>query len=139
MKPHAEVGQVWPENGRVLVLGSFHGLAAGERTWQVTLVLREPRGPELAYPVTVSGQAFEASVPIADLVPSEAPEKGVWDLYLSADGTRLRVGRHLDDIRDKTSIMVFPAQLIPLDGGFMHVRPRYTVNENLSIDYWYGT
>ncbi|GAA5060814.1 hypothetical protein HNP84_008916 [Thermocatellispora tengchongensis] len=143
MKPHAEVEEIWPGDGRVRVLGLVHGLDAeggleslGE--WRAALVLREPAGPELDYPATVRGKRFELSVPIGDLIAPQAPDKGVWDLYLRAGDRRLRVGRRLDDIRDKASIMVFPAQLIPVDEGFVHVRPRYTVNENVSIDYWYG-
>jgi hypothetical protein len=136
LNAHAEVEEIWPEEGRVRVLGFVHGLDVAADGWQVVLALREPRGPELTYPAMVSGQAFEVSVPVADLVAPQAPEKGVWDVHLATGQVRLRVGRRLDDIRDKSTIMVFPAQLVPINDGFTHVRPRYTVNENLSIDYW---
>lgn len=142
MKPHAEVEQVWPEEGQVRVLGFLHGLddpGRGGSGWQAVLVLREPRGPELTYPATVKGVSFELSVPITDLVAPEAPGGGVWDLYLRSGDRRLRVGRRLDDIRDKSSIMVFPKQEIQTDDGPVQVRPRYTINENLSIDYWCGS
>ncbi|SDR27158.1 hypothetical protein [Thermostaphylospora chromogena] len=144
MKPHAEVEQVWPEGGRIRVLGRLHGLdglprdAASGDGWQAVLLLREPRGPQLVYPVPVVDRSFELTVPIADLIVPQAPARGCWDLYLSHGETRLRVGRHLDDIRNKASIMVYPEQLIPDDERLIHVRPRYTINENLSIDYWSG-
>lgn len=140
MKPHAEVEQVWPEGGRVRVLGYLHGpddLPQGDG-WQAVLLLREPPGPQLVYPAAVTGRSFELTVPIADLIVPQAPAKGCWDLYLRHGETRLRVGRRLDDIRDKASIMVYPEQLIPDDERLIHVRPRYTINENLSIDYWSG-
>ncbi|RBQ14575.1 hypothetical protein DP939_39760 [Spongiactinospora rosea] len=134
---HAEVEQVWPENGEIRVLGRLHGLtaAAPQEGWLVQCALREPRGLCLEHPASVSGEAFEAVVPIAALAPPEAPGKGVWDVHLVNGGERLRVGRRLDDIRAKNTIMIYPAQTFPAGGGQVEVRPRYTVHENLSIDY----
>ncbi|MFI0421929.1 hypothetical protein [Spongiactinospora sp. 9N601] len=135
--PHAEVEQVWPEDGEIRVLGHLHGLtaAAPQQGWLVQCALRGPRGLSLEHPASVSGETFEAVVPIAALAPPEAPGKGVWDLYLVHGGERLRVGRRLDDIRAKNTIMIYPAQTFPADGGRVEVRPRYTVHENLSVDY----
>ncbi|MDF5752021.1 hypothetical protein [Spongiactinospora sp. TRM90649] len=135
--PHAEVERIWPEEGDIRVLGRLHGLPgeAPQEGWRVTLTLREPRGPKAEWPAVVSGLDFEAVVPISGLAAPESPEKGVWDVHLTAGDTRLRVGRRLDDIRDKATIMIYPAQTFESAAGPVEVRPRYTVNENLSIDY----
>lgn len=80
---------------------------------------------------------FEVTFPVAELVPAGLSGPQKWDLHLAmARGTaesRLRAGRHLDDIRSKKNIMVFPAQYATRDGIRARLRPFYTVNNNLSV------
>ncbi len=70
---HAEVEQVWPRDGRVLVIGRIVGTA-----------------------------------------PTP-------------------LGRHLDDIPDKKTVMTFPAQTGEARTGAVSVKPYYTVMQNLSL------
>ncbi|WP_174248296.1 hypothetical protein [Streptomyces hoynatensis] len=95
-------------------------------------------GP-LRYPVTLDGREFDAWLPVADLVPARLADPVTWDLWLappeSAGGRpRLRVGRVLDDIRNKKSIMVFPGQRVSAGTLTAVVRPYYTIKDNLSVE-----
>lgn len=155
---HAELAEVWPRDGHIRLLGQVHrpeaeGRAtAGARpgadgAWRLRLVLREgesaPRAAagELEYDLTrlAPDGHFEASFPVADLVPDGLPLPATWDVYLHPPASGepgaapLRVGRRLDDIRDKKRIMLFPAQPVSGAAGSALVRPYYTVKENLSV------
>ncbi|WP_067172111.1 hypothetical protein [Microtetraspora niveoalba] len=102
----------------------------------------EARAQEVHAGAALDGHAFDASVPIGDLVPAHGSLTGVWDAYLvvRAGGRerRLRMGRVLDDIPDKTKVMIFPAQAVPADDRLLLVRPRYTIRNNLSVDVEWG-
>ncbi|MCC5579368.1 hypothetical protein IMZ11_27430 [Microtetraspora sp. AC03309] len=139
MTPHAEVEQVWPRDGRVRIVGRVHGIDPDPGACRLILVLREHKEQEVHAEAELDGHGFDVSVPIGDLVPAYGPLTGVWDAYLAvwrAGGERrLRVGRLLDDIPDKNKVMVFPAQAVPVDDRRVLVRPRYTVRNNLSVDY----
>lgn len=135
MKALAEIDQVWPRDGHVRLVGRLHEMTPQGRG-TLLLLLRDGEARR-AYPVPLAGAAFDVRFPVEELVPPQAPAEWTWDLYLEVDGERLRLGRHLDDIRDKSTIMVFPAQsFVAEDGATVGVRPRYTVKENLSIDGW---
>ncbi|GAA4891339.1 hypothetical protein [Streptomonospora salina] len=150
-EPCAEVGEVWPRDGRIRIVGDFHGLADPESgRWYL---LSAVRGTDIRvhHELKVEGGRFEVSVPLADFVPvdpghSPSGDGMKWDLYAvpedrpdsDAEG-RMRLGRRLDDIRDKKKVMVFPAQEVEDDGVRMRVRPVYTAREDLSIDCTPGT
>ncbi|MFD0774781.1 hypothetical protein ACFQZ2_12655 [Streptomonospora algeriensis] len=148
----AEVAQVWPRDGRVRIVGDFHGDAGSESgPWHLLSVAR---GTDIRrqHEFEVEGGRFDVSVPLEDFLPVDpdhAPAGGdklKWDLYAApedrlgqgADGW-LRLGRRLDDIRNKKKIMVFPAQEVEEDGVRMTVQPVYTVHEDLTIDCTPGT
>ncbi|GGY04919.1 hypothetical protein GCM10010358_68000 [Streptomyces minutiscleroticus] len=137
MKPHAEMDEVWPRDGRIRLVGRFHGLtgpAAGG--WELLLVRRDDTGRSLSHPVRVRGGRFEGELPVTDLAAAGTAGTAAvaeWDVHLTDGTVRLRAGRRLDDIRGKKKIMVFPEQSVPEAGGF-RVRPYYTVKDNLSLE-----
>ncbi|WP_208883961.1 hypothetical protein [Streptomyces armeniacus] len=138
MKPHAEIQQVWPRDGRIRFVGELHGhTPAGTGVWQLLLVLRNQGGEQLRYDAPLDGVRFDASLPVDDLALDGLPA-ATWDLHLSSGPgpgeLRLRAGRHLDDIKGKKKIMVYPAQSVTSDEDATVVRPFYTVNDNLSVE-----
>jgi hypothetical protein len=133
---HAEVHQVWPRDGAVRVVGDIvagPGAPAGE--WRLLFVLRDRVERELAYPAPLDGSRFDVSLPVEDLVPPSVPAR--WDIYLTAPTgsgrARLRAGRHLDDVKGKKNIMVYPSQKAVRGGRAVLVRPYYTIKDNLSV------
>ncbi|MGW7355019.1 hypothetical protein [Streptomyces sp. NPDC054784] len=139
MSPHAEIERVWPRDGRIRLVGALHGHAPGgaAESWQLLLVRRDHGDERLRYDAPLDGARFDASLPVDDLA-LDGPPSAVWDLYLSSGPgpgeLRLRAGRHLDDIRGKKKIMVFPAQSVTTDEYGTVVRPFYTVSDNLSVE-----
>lgn len=139
MRAHAEVAQVWTRDGRIRVVGRVHDRSATyEGPWRLLLALRGETRRHHYVDANIEGAVFDATVPVDALVPGSLSEPVKWDLHLVADtgpkGTRLRVGKHLDDIRGKKKIMVFPAQQVALGNDAVEVRPLYTVKDNLSIE-----
>ncbi|MFD3374538.1 MULTISPECIES: hypothetical protein [unclassified Streptomyces] len=143
MKPHAEIAEVWPRDGRVRLVGHIHGHPA-EGEWRLLLTLRSHAEQRLDYPAQVKGDRFEGELPVADLAAAtgtaDTAEAGIgaragieveeWDIHLTDGEVELRAGRRLDDIHGKKKIMVFPEQRVR---GF-GVRPYYTVKDNLSLE-----
>ncbi|MEW2568245.1 hypothetical protein [Streptomyces sp. NPDC047070] len=129
MKPHAEIAEVWPRDGRVRLVGRIHGRPA-EGDWRLLLTRRGHFDRPLDYPATVKGDRFEGELPIADLVTQDPAGIEEWDIHLTDGETRLRAGRQLDDIHGKKKIMVFPEQRV----RGLRVRPYYTVKDNLSLE-----
>ncbi|MGW3422107.1 hypothetical protein [Streptomyces phaeochromogenes] len=146
MKPHAEITEVWPRDGRVRLVGHIHGHPA-EGEWRLLLTRRSHAEQRLDYPAQVKGDRFEGELPVADLAAATdtaEAELGVgveigvgvgvgveeWDIHLTDGEVELRAGRRLDDIHGKKKIMVFPEQRVRGIG----VRPYYTVKDNLSLE-----
>lgn len=133
MRPHAEVEEVWPRDGRIRLVGRIHGRPAESADgWRLLLVLRGT-DRRLRYRACVKGDRFESELPISDLAGRDAEAGGEveeWDIHLTDGEAELRVGRQLDDIRGKKKIMVFPEQRV---SGWS-VRPYYTVKDNLSLE-----
>jgi hypothetical protein len=165
---HAEVDQVWAQDGRIRIIGSLHGLSAepdgrtteparqptaeqpaepADMPWQLRLVPREDKKQSISYPASFADGRFDASFPVGDLALDGLPAHCRWDIYLTADTedgeTRLRAGRHLDDLQDKRKVFVFPAQRVD-DGdsdtdsrsgkSALSVKPYYTIKDNLSVE-----
>ncbi|MEU0645277.1 hypothetical protein [Streptomyces umbrinus] len=140
MKPHAEITEVWPRDGRVRLVGHIHGHPA-EGEWRLLLTRRSHAEQRLDYPAQVKGDRFEGELPVADLAAATdtaetdiGVEDGAgveeWDIHLTDGEVELRAGRRLDDIHGKKKIMVFPEQRVRGIG----VRPYYTVKDNLSLE-----
>lgn len=142
MKPHAEIAEVWPRDGRVRLVGHIHGHPA-EGQWRLLLTRRSHAEQRLDYPAQVKGDRFEGELPVADLATATGTAEaeigtgalvGVeveeWDIHLTDGQVELRAGRRLDDIHGKKKIMVFPEQRVRGIG----VRPYYTVKDNLSLE-----
>ncbi|MEU5296607.1 hypothetical protein [Streptomyces umbrinus] len=140
MKPHAEIAEVWPRDGRVRLVGHIHGHPA-EGEWRLLLTRRSHAEQRLDYPAQVKGDRFEGELPVADLAAATdtaetdiGVEDGAgveeWDIHLTDGEVELRAGRRLDDIHGKKKIMVFPEQRVRGIG----VRPYYTVKDNLSLE-----
>ncbi|MGI3222918.1 hypothetical protein ACRJ4B_01900 [Streptomyces sp. GTA36] len=140
MKPHAEIAEVWPRDGRVRLVGHIHGHPA-EGQWRLLLTRRSHAEQRLDYPAQVKGDRFEGELPVADLAAATdtaetdiGVEDGAgveeWDIHLTDGEVKLRAGRRLDDIHGKKKIMVFPEQRVRGIG----VRPYYTVKDNLSLE-----
>ncbi|WP_067279323.1 hypothetical protein [Streptomyces jeddahensis] len=135
MKPHAEIEEVWPRDGRIRVVGRLHGRRGdGGRDWQLLLVRRSSTREQLRYGARVEGDRFESEVPVADLAAYDPAGIEQWDLHFTDGEVKLRAGRQLDDIRGKKNIMVFPAQRVPAARGTLTVQPYYTVQDNLSLE-----
>lgn len=137
MKPHAEIDEVWPRDGRIGLIGRVHGRDSGTADWQLVLTLRGHERYRLRYGARTDGDAFQVSVPVDDLA-LDGLHRATWDLHLATttggDEELLRVGRHLDDIRDKKKIYIFPAQSVASDEDATMVRPVYTERDNLSVE-----
>ncbi|MBO1335626.1 hypothetical protein [Streptomyces sp. VRA16 Mangrove soil] len=134
MKPHAEVEQVWPRDGRIKVVGRLHGVdTVADRGWRLTLTRRTRTDHVLRYDAELDGEQFAGEWKVADLAAYDGfKDTDQWDLHLT-DGThKLRVGRKLDDISGKKAIMVYPVQHVP--GADFGVKPYFTVEDNLSLE-----
>ncbi|GAA2393663.1 hypothetical protein GCM10010420_18230 [Streptomyces glaucosporus] len=135
--PHAEVGEIWPEDGGVTVRGRLYGapLASGAR---LEARPRRAAGPVVTGPVDpAEGPGFTARLEYGDLA-REREAGDDWELWLrpGADAEPVRVARILDDIADKQKIVRYPAR--PAgggkegDGGLL-ARPYYTGANDLSV------
>ncbi|WP_165956163.1 hypothetical protein [Streptomyces hainanensis] len=142
MRGHAELARVWPRDGRLRLVGRLHDHAPEPATadgWTLRVARRGAVGePALRYPAPLDGAAFDSSLPVADLVPADTFEPpALWDVWLAppgATGAGLRVGRLLDDIRNKKTVMVFPGQRVTRGELTLLVRPYYTIKDNLSVE-----
>ncbi|GAA3820763.1 hypothetical protein GCM10023083_62600 [Streptomyces phyllanthi] len=132
MKPHAEIEEIWPRDGRIRLVGRIHGLprddAAGD--WRLVLTRRAHADRRLRYDARLKGDRFESELPIDDLAAPDYAAVEEWDIHLTDGRAQLRAGRHLDDIRGKKKILVYPEQRT----GNLGVRPYYTVKDNLSLE-----
>ncbi|MFD5734210.1 hypothetical protein ACFWIY_15430 [Streptomyces sioyaensis] len=126
----AEVEEVWPRDGQILIRGMVAGGGSRE---DGTLVVRsrESTGSELRLPTAGAGSRFEASIGLDELAAACSGAEQTWDLHLKLPGRAemLRLGRHLDDIVGKKKIFTYPAQAV----AGMWIEPYYTVKDNLSI------
>lgn len=90
------------------------------------------------------GPRFDARIPLTELAAATAGREETWDLYLSCGGAGgahgadrpygappepLRLGRHLDDVRGKKHIFVYPSQT----AAGLRIEPFYTIRDNVSV------
>lgn len=137
--PHAEIGQVWPRDGYIRLVGSIAGLTTDRPPASATLalVVRGDEQVELRIPATLTAWAFDVAVDIHHLAATcpTTSAKLIWDVFLDAAGVahRLRVGRHLDGIQKKKTVITFPPQTAATAGRPITVTPYYTEWNNLSL------
>ncbi|MEE4423514.1 hypothetical protein [Streptomyces bugieae] len=126
----AEVEEVWPRDGQVLIRGRVAGGPSGE-DGKLVVRSRESTGNELRLPTASGGSRFEASIGLDELAAACSGAEQTWDLHLKLPGRAdmLRLGRHLDDIVGKKKIFTYPAQAV----AGLWIEPYYTVKDNLSI------
>ncbi|MER6154578.1 hypothetical protein ABT147_03435 [Streptomyces sp. NPDC001868] len=129
MRPHAEMAEVWPRDGRIRLVGRIHGVPAAG-TWQLVLTRRARAGHTLRYDADVKGDRFESALSVGDLAAADPAPVEEWDIHLTDGEVELRAGRHLDDVRGKKRIFVYPEQRT----GDLRVRPYYTIKDNLSLE-----
>ena len=128
----AEVRRVHVGERRLTVEGALPGAAADG---SARIVCRVRGGVDaLSAPATTSEDGFRAEVDLAALAAA-AGDVHVWDLYLEPGDGRpaLRLGAHLDDVREKKTAVVFPQRTLRRDGVERTVRPYYTEANDLSV------
>ncbi|WP_254409955.1 hypothetical protein [Streptomyces sp. AC495_CC817] len=129
VRPHAEIAEVWPRDGHIRLVGRIHGTPA-DGTWHLLLTRRARTGRTLRYAADVKGDRFETELPVGDLTAEDYAPVEEWDVHLTDGEVELRAGRHLDDVRGKKKIFVYPEQR----AGDLRVRPYFTIKDNLSLE-----
>ncbi|UGS36180.1 glycosyltransferase family 4 protein [Capillimicrobium parvum] len=124
---HAELEQLRVDGSAFAIEGALAGVGDPAEGARIVARRRGGGAAEVVAEATLGGDRFAARVEAAALAGGD----GVWDLWLElAPGARrLRVGRHLDGLRGKKDVVVYPA--VPLGAG--EARPYYTVEDNLSV------
>jgi glycosyltransferase involved in cell wall biosynthesis len=121
LAPHAEVERVVVEEARIVVSGRVAGVAPSARL----VAVASTSDAELAFPATLDGDRFSATLEIAPLARGDE----AWSLHLERSGERLRLGAHRDRIADKQHVFVFPRRVLDDHA----VRPHFTPANNLSV------
>jgi len=133
LEPHAEVVEVRVEEASVVIDGLLP--ANGAATYKGTCLVAQQRQTEseVTAPVTVEGARFCARIELSELIDA-GEEGGIWDLRLDAPGGgAFRIGAHLDDVRNKKDVFVYPARQLSRGDAEWRLRPYFTVENNLSI------
>ncbi|MFB6781793.1 hypothetical protein ACFCX0_31460 [Streptomyces sp. NPDC056352] len=128
----AEVDEVWPRDGQILLRLSLVGATAEKAV--LVLKARDGSRAEMRLPADEYGGRFQVRIPLETLAIACTAREWIWDLYLDcrdADTGEepLRVGRHWDDIPGTHKSFVYPAQR----SAGVRVEPYFTVKDNLSI------
>lgn len=131
---HAEVERVDVGDDDVRFLGTLVGVADASADAAV-VARRRSDGAEVRAPVQLDGPRFDARVAFATLPWRDEDKPEFWDLYLAlgADGDELRLGRHLDDVKNKRRAYVFPLRELELPAGSRRFRPFYGAGNDLFI------
>jgi glycosyltransferase involved in cell wall biosynthesis len=124
---HAEVERVDVEDDSFAITGTVR---TGEGDLELMATSRRDR-TELTWPVDRDGEAFSASVELADLV--RAGDSEVWDLRMAAADARLRLGAHFDGIFDKSAVIRYPARAALAGDTARRLRAYYTKQNRLSL------
>ena len=133
LAPHAEVLELVVEDEAVDVHGFLPRPPAESSVGARLAARRRGTDSEVSAPATVEGDRFSARLDLGDLLhPSN--ESDVWDLRLEVPGAgTLRLGAHLDDVRDKKNVLVYPPRTLSRESVERRLRPYFTVENNLSI------
>jgi glycosyltransferase involved in cell wall biosynthesis len=129
---HAELERAWVGERTVRLEGRLATPLVPGASACVACHSRE-HGDERRAPASISGDTFAAELDLA-LLARDAGDAEIWDLYLDVGGAgRLRVGTHLDDVANKTDVMVFPERRIRGAGVERDMRPYFTLDDNFAI------
>ena len=133
LAPHAEVLEIVVEDEAVAVRGFLPRPPAEPSDTARLVARRRSTGSEVYGSATVEEDRFSARLDLGELVDA-SDDSDVWDLRLEVSGAgTLRLGSHLDDVRDKKNVLVYPPRIVTRDGVERKLRPYYTVENNLSI------
>ncbi len=130
--PHAEAGEIGiaPEQGAMTVEGRLYGTRLGEGA----VAEARLRSGDAVHTVPVTGAdgAFVFTLPYAPIAEASGGADRWWDLWLrpAADAAATRISRILDDVWDKKSIFVYPAQATATS---QVAAPYYTGDNDLCI------
>ncbi|HET8537065.1 MAG TPA: glycosyltransferase family 4 protein [Solirubrobacteraceae bacterium] len=123
--PHAEVDRVDVGDDAI----AFRGVLVGAEANAGELIARRRSDDHtVSAPAQLERTTFLAELPFAELPHSDRAD--YWDLFIRlADGTQLRLGRHLDDLENKAHAVVFGWR----DIGGRRVRPFFGAGDHLYI------
>jgi hypothetical protein len=121
--PHAEVDRVDVGDDAI----AFRGVLVGAEANAGELIARRRSDDHtVSAPAQLERTTFLAELPFAELPHSDRAD--YWDLFIRlADGTQLRLGRHLDDLENKAHAVVFGWR----DIGVRRVRPFFGAGDHL--------
>ncbi|MFD6325761.1 transferase [Streptomyces sp. NPDC058442] len=127
---HAEAGRLDLADGAMTVRARLYGAELTDGA-EVLLRLRGDRTTVRGYRPRAEGDAFDFSVPFAELAAAAAGNQ-VWDAFLrpDADAPLVRISRLLDDMADRKAVCAYPRSAV---GGAV-LRPYYTVDNDLSVE-----
>lgn len=133
--PWAEIAGIDSAGGAVRVHGRIvgAGAAGGSPREHGDCVLRRREDDHsMVLPAQLTDREFSLVLADEQFPPPRRAE--IWDLWLRADdgNTEIRLGKHLDDIQDKTHALHYPWTSA---GAAEHARaqPYYTTANNLSL------
>jgi glycosyltransferase involved in cell wall biosynthesis len=129
---HAEVARIDVGDEGVSVTGTLVGSDANAAGGEI-VARRRSDGAEARAPADVEGDRFEAYVPFGSLSWTDPEEPEFWDLFLALDGAELRVGRHLDGVKNKRHAYVFELRELELPAGGRRFRPFYDAGNHVFI------
>ncbi len=132
LAPHAEVLEVVVEDEAVGVHGFLPRPPAESSATARLVACRRSTGSEVSGSATVDGDRFSARLDLGELVDA-SDDSDVWDLRLEVGASMLRLGAHLDDVRNKKKVLIYPSRTLSRDGVERKLRPYFTVENNLSI------
>jgi glycosyltransferase involved in cell wall biosynthesis len=130
---HAEVDRIDVGDEGISITGTLVGIDAPHASAEL-VARRRSDGAEARAPIDLDGDGFEAHVPFASLPWIDPQEPDFWDLYVAPEGgPELRVGRHLDDVRNKRHAYVFELRELELPAGGRRFRPFYDAANDVFI------
>ncbi len=133
LTPHAEVLEVVVEDEAVGVRGFLPRPRAEAPSSARLVARRRSTGVEVCGSATVDADRFSARLGLGELIDASG-DSDVWDLRLEVSGAgTLRLGAHLDDVRDKKNVFIYPPRTVGRGGAERKLRPYFTVENNLSI------
>lgn len=131
--PHAEVLRVRVEEAAVALEGHLPRSDARSSGGDRLVAQQRRTGTEISAPATIEDDRFSARLELSELL-DESNQTDAWDLRLDLPGVgALRIGAHLDDVRNKKEVFVYPARTLRRGDVERRLRPYFTVENNLSI------